>query len=218
MAITSYSELQTAVANWLNRNDLASRIPEFIALAEGDINAQFNLRTLEQSVTATTTIGSRFMSLPSGFRDPLNFWIHWSFGYGEPIRFVTPELLTVTDVAAVPTAWCIDGDNIAFNCPTDQAYTVVLRERTGVALSDGDPTNLVLTNYPSVYLYGALRHAATYLRDPDLLQTAEALWEQALADAKAKEGRVKALVTLSTEPGALTFYGRRHGFNINRGW
>jgi hypothetical protein len=36
--------------------------------------------------------------------------------------------------------------------------------------------------------------------------------------AKAKEGREKSLVTLSTEPGALTFRGNRGGFNINRGF
>ena len=34
MAITTFSELKTAVANWLDRSDLTDRIPEFIALAE----------------------------------------------------------------------------------------------------------------------------------------------------------------------------------------
>ena len=31
MAITTYSELKTAVGNWLNRDDLTSVIPDFIA-------------------------------------------------------------------------------------------------------------------------------------------------------------------------------------------
>ena len=38
MAINSYSSLQTAVANWLDRSDLTDRIPEFIDLAEARIN------------------------------------------------------------------------------------------------------------------------------------------------------------------------------------
>ena len=38
MAIGTYAELQTAVANWLDRDDLTDRIPEFIALAEAKMN------------------------------------------------------------------------------------------------------------------------------------------------------------------------------------
>ena len=43
MAISTKSELHTAVTNWLNRSDLTSRIPEFITLAEASFNR--NLRT-----------------------------------------------------------------------------------------------------------------------------------------------------------------------------
>ena len=38
MAISTYTELQSAVANWLARSDLTSRITEFIALAESRIH------------------------------------------------------------------------------------------------------------------------------------------------------------------------------------
>ena len=38
MAISNYTELKTAVANWLDRDDLTDRIPEFIALAESRFN------------------------------------------------------------------------------------------------------------------------------------------------------------------------------------
>ncbi len=38
MAITTYSELKTALGNWLNRDDLTAVIPDFISLAETDIN------------------------------------------------------------------------------------------------------------------------------------------------------------------------------------
>ena len=38
MAITTYSELQAAVGNWLDHGLFAARIPEFIALFEAAAN------------------------------------------------------------------------------------------------------------------------------------------------------------------------------------
>ena len=50
MAITTYSELQTAIDNWLARTDLAGRSPEFIALAEARMNRELETRSQEKRV------------------------------------------------------------------------------------------------------------------------------------------------------------------------
>ena len=47
MTISTYSELQTAAGNWLNRSDLTSRLPEFIALAESRFNRILNVPEME---------------------------------------------------------------------------------------------------------------------------------------------------------------------------
>lgn len=218
MAISTYSDLKAAVADWLNRSDLTATIPNFIALAEADINSHFDLRTVESDQLVSATPGSRYVALPTGFREAQNLWINWPYGRGTPLRFVTPELLTTIATPGAPLLWCIDGDNIAFERPADQAYSLTLRMIGGVGLSDTSPANLILTNYPNVYLYGALREAAPYLRDPEASGLWEAKYADAITKAKAKENRTKSLVTLSTEPGQLTFRGNRSGFNINRGW
>jgi hypothetical protein len=38
MAISTYTDLKTSIASWLNRDDLTSVIPDFISLAEAGIN------------------------------------------------------------------------------------------------------------------------------------------------------------------------------------
>jgi len=48
MAITTYSELQTAIANWLERDDLTSRITEFISLAESRHRNDVRLRGMQK--------------------------------------------------------------------------------------------------------------------------------------------------------------------------
>ena len=68
MAIGTYSELQTAVANWLDRDDLTDRIPEFIALAEAKMNRVLRISLMENVSTALTMVsGTRDYSLPTGF-------------------------------------------------------------------------------------------------------------------------------------------------------
>ena len=54
MAIGTYAELQTAVANWLDRDDLTDRIPEFIALAEAKMNRNQRISLMDNVRTAIT--------------------------------------------------------------------------------------------------------------------------------------------------------------------
>ena len=46
MAIGTYAQLQTAVANWLDRSDLTDRIQEFIDLAAALINRNLRIRAM----------------------------------------------------------------------------------------------------------------------------------------------------------------------------
>jgi len=52
MAISTFAELKTAAANWLDRSDLTDRIPEFIALAEARFNRILRIRAMETVSTA----------------------------------------------------------------------------------------------------------------------------------------------------------------------
>ena len=53
MAITTYSELKTSIADYLNRSDLTSIIPTFISLAEAQINR--DVRTWQMENRARTS-------------------------------------------------------------------------------------------------------------------------------------------------------------------
>ena len=57
MAITTYTELKSAVANHLARTDLTSVIPDFISLAEARLSRELETRDQEKRATATMTSG-----------------------------------------------------------------------------------------------------------------------------------------------------------------
>ena len=69
MAITTYSELQTAIADFLARTDLTNDIKNFISLAEARMSRELSTRSQEKRVTASTVADDEFISLPTDLRE-----------------------------------------------------------------------------------------------------------------------------------------------------
>ena len=67
MALSTFTELKEAVADWLDRSDLTARIPDFIALAEARINRELRIRPMEVRSTMYTTVDQQYFNLPGGY-------------------------------------------------------------------------------------------------------------------------------------------------------
>ena len=65
MALTTYTELKTSIGDWLNRSDLTSVIPDFISLAEAQIER--TLRTRQMIVRANASFDAQYGAVPSDF-------------------------------------------------------------------------------------------------------------------------------------------------------
>src|SRR5688500_17882186 len=89
MANGTYTELQTAVENFLDRSDLDSRIPEFISLCEETLNRRLRIRAME--TRATTTVAEEYIALPSDFLEMRNFQLNTN--PKQTLRLVTPEYI-----------------------------------------------------------------------------------------------------------------------------
>ena len=212
MAITTYAELQAAAANRLVRGDLTARIPEFIALAESRLNRVLRARLAETEAALTATVGVRTIALPAGFAEPLALWIVRG-AEREALRFIEPSLLGVSSLRGEPRCWSIDGANLAFERPCDQAYGFVLRMLVKFALSDTAPTNPLLSDYPDAYLFATLCEAGPFLRDDALAGAYEARLSRAIEEINAKDARARAARALVTDLPPRT----AGGFDITRG-
>jgi hypothetical protein len=183
MAITTYSELQTAIASWLNRSDLTVQVPDFIALAETRINR--DLRAREQQVIATANVDTAFFALPGDFLEFKSFRITDVGGSAFELMLATPEQISAAlaenSVSNTPRFVTIIGDQFQLWPAPDQMYVGSLAYvRKVPALSVAAPTNWLLTDAPDVYLYGALMAAGPFLRDNEALVTFKALFDEAL--------------------------------------
>lgn len=205
MAITTYTNLQTAIADWHHRD--VSQIPDFIALAEKRINTLLRSRVAEVDVILTATLSSRYITLPTGFMSPVNLWMT-TYNPRNEIRYLTPYQIEVTTSSGQPDFYTIDGANVAFNCPNLLAYTYTFRYKKGYDIA-ATSTNDILTNYPSVYLFGSLVEACLFARDdPSLF---EAKFQGAIAEAQTTENENKANATLNVDASLI----KRSNTDIN---
>jgi hypothetical protein len=89
MAITTNSELNTAVANWLSRSDLTSRIPEFIALFEAKFNRDMRVPQQERR-NESFSVNAEYVSVPTDFLELRAMFIT-SSGTRYPINQMPPS-------------------------------------------------------------------------------------------------------------------------------
>lgn len=175
MTLATYSELVSAIGDWLDRDDLAARAPDFIALAEARLNRLLDDPEMELTAIATAT-GSA-TALPDDFGSMVSI----STGTGTPVAAMGSVEFAGIDhaITGTPRFYCIVDGSISFApADADAAITLVYR-RTLPALTTVNATNWLLTRAPDIYLYAALIQAEAFIAEDDRL----ALWKGALDEA-----------------------------------
>ena len=113
MAITNYSELKSAIADWLDRTDLTDQIPDFIVLAEARHKRDFKIRRMETRVTADTIADTEYYTLPDQYVAMRN--IQLNTDPKTPLEYLTPEQmdrLYAGSNKGKPKAYSIIGNDI----------------------------------------------------------------------------------------------------------
>jgi hypothetical protein len=184
MALSTYSELKSSIANWLNRSDLTTEIAnDFIVLTEKDFNSKLRIRKMVAQTSLT--LNAETVALPSGFLQVRDFYI-LSGGTKYSLTYMTPsqmDQIKGTSVVGMPSSYTILGDTFRFAPVPGDSYTAYINYyKTFDALSDSNTSNFILTNHPSIYLYGSLYHAAQFLGgvDPNRVQQWLQLYSTAL--------------------------------------
>lgn len=209
MSITTYTELKAAVATWSLRTDLTAQIIDFITLAESRINRKLALLLQETESTLTATPSSRLISVPTRFASPLGLWMT-TYQPRQQLEYRLPSQLPVTSYNGTSFFYTVSGANIETENPADQAYTYNLRYLINFDI-EATSTNLLLTNYPDIYLFGALLESAPYMRDTAALPMWQNRFDLAVKEAMNESNRTKSRASLRTD-----LPGTQRGGNILR--
>jgi hypothetical protein len=184
VAISTYAELQTAVANWLARDDLTLRIPEFITLAEAKFNRVLLHPRMEtrDTLTVDTNLASpEFLDLPTDFQTMRSARL--SGVTGKPrLQFMTQTQMddyrySTDNVTDQPVYFSIVGDQMELAPTPGEDYDVEIVYRANIPALASNSTNWLLTLAPDLYLYGALLESAPYIQNDERL----GVWGTAVA-------------------------------------
>ena len=168
--MTTYVQLRTDIADWMAREDLTSKIPTFVDLAEAAIRRDVRVRDMEASTDLT--LSAQSVSLPTDFIEARRLYLDNTSS--RELDYLTPERFYDSAVYALsgnPRAYTIEGNNIIFApAPSGSPTAKLLYLSAYDALSGDADTNWIMTNAYDVYLFGSLFHAAVYTEDDSKAQ------------------------------------------------
>ena len=173
MALDTYANLQSSIADNLHRSDLTTIIPDFITLAERRMNKDLKSRDMEARITLSTVSANAYVTIPIDIIDIRRLMIT-STDPKRTLKYKTPDELTRLYSAATyqgtPVNFTVIGSEIQFGPIPDTTYTLEMSYKQGLpALSSANTTNWLLTKYPDAYLYASLLAAQGYVKDDSRL-------------------------------------------------
>lgn len=193
MAITTYTELKTAIADFLNRDDLSAAVPTFISLAEADM--QRRVRHWRMEKRSTAELDTQYSAIPADFVEVIRFYV--TSNDTRPLELISQaELLDRkakrSNASGAPAYYALTAGELEIYPVPDGTYDVELYYVSRIpALSDSNASNWMLEQYQDAYLYGALVHSAPYLKDDARVTVWAALYQNAIDAINAESERSK---------------------------
>ncbi len=172
--ILTYNSLLTTVGDYLERDDLTTKIPIFIMLAEKKSARILKAQLAQIAVTSQLTLNSPMVVKPERWIETISFTIQTPDGIvvlkersRETIQTMYP-VLTDTDTPKYYAEW---QENYYYVGPTpDDAYDFeLMMYQAPPALSEIQQTNYLTDNAPDLLLYSTLLEAEGYLKNDSRL-------------------------------------------------
>lgn len=176
--ITNYATLQTAIADYLARDDLTSFIPNFVQAAENKLYRTLNLRAEETALSVS--ISNNVAAVPSDFKA-----LKFAYYDQTPVRLL--QWVSIDELyrdypdrsdQGEPSVISREGTNFVFGKPSQDGTLkgIYYKKLDPIRTTDG---TWYVVNAPEVLLYGSLLEAEAFIHnDPRLM-----VWQQMYSDA-----------------------------------
>ena len=186
MALTTYTELKASIADFLNRDDLTTVIPDFITLAESQINRDVRHWKMEARSSGQQSAADEYMQIPADWVETIR--LHLTGSGTSAVNLISRDAMadkraSAEDVSGTPVYYThADGQFQLYPTPSDDTDFELLYIQKLDVLSGSNADNWLLLEAPDVYLYGALIHSAPYLVEDERV----AIWAQMYSASVAR--------------------------------
>ena len=166
MSLNTYAGLKSSIADWATKTSLTTQIPDFVAWAHQEICRK--LRAPVLYARATLTVNAETVAAPTGFLAAKRFYLDGA--NRRPLLLTDSAQLvdmTMGSSGSYPTHFAVEGtDTLAFAPLFSGSLSApMLYYKAPVTLVADADTNVVLTRYPYLYLFGALEALFRDLED-----------------------------------------------------
>ena len=175
MSIASYTDLLSQVENWIDRTDLTALIPDFVVLAEAQLNRSLRHRKMIER-NGSFVLNAQYVAVPSNWLQTVQITLNTS--PVRPLESVSKDQINQMrrDYADTgePQFFATVGEEFEF-FPTPSSETAeLIYYRTIPPLASNDP-NWLLTLSPDIYLHATILQAQLYVQDEEEAQKTSGL-------------------------------------------
>ncbi len=207
MALDVFDNLVKEVIDWSHRGDLGNKITDFILLAE---NAMYSneiqpLKVRSMEIVSTAATAGQYVELPPNFESARSIRLVTGDNGGE-LKFQAPEQMHKQVATGRPNFFTIIGNEIQMDRLPDDEYTLEIQYfRKATPLSIENQTNEILTDHPSIYLFGALTALFGYSQDIEQQLKYNEMFMGAIKGANKadKKGRYGPAPSMSLDNGMI---------------
>lgn len=167
MALDNYPNLRQAIKQWSHREDIDEFSAQCIEMTEQELFYGLSpMRVAEMVEEVVSSHSTKEISFPDDMLELISFSIEVDDIYYQ-LKPVTTTNLIDNDKTGTPCFYSITSQ-FELDTTPDKAYNFkFIYYKKPTALSDDNPTNIILTKYPNTYFFGGLSAAFMYAGEED---------------------------------------------------
>lgn len=169
MALDNYDNLKQSIKLWSHREDIVGEIAnDCVTIAEQEIFYGANpIRITEMLSEQISAVSTKTFAFPPSMLELVAISIEDQGIYYRLQNIPIQDVRDDDNSTGRPTAYAMT-DQFVFDIEPDKSYNIKFEYYLKpTALSDSNTTNIILTKYPTIYLFGGVAAAFMYSGEDD---------------------------------------------------